>query len=57
MLDEYPDVINVKEVCNILRISKTTAYRLIQSGQLSSRRIGSAIRISKESLIEFLRNG
>jgi len=55
MLDQYPDVLTVREVCNVLRVSKTTAYRLLKTGQLSSRRIGSALRISKESLIDFLR--
>ena len=56
MLDQYPDVLTVREVCNVLRVSKTTAYRLLKTGQLSSRRIGSALRVSKESLINFIRN-
>ncbi len=56
MFEEYPDVLTVHEVCKVLRISKTTAYRLLKTGQLSSRRIGSALRVSKESLINFIRN-
>ena len=26
MLEKYPDVLNVKEVCTILRISRKTVY-------------------------------
>ena len=54
VLDQYPDILTVQEVCKILRISKTMAYRMLKTGQLSSRRIGSSYRISKESLISFI---
>ena len=37
MLENYPDVLNIKEVCEILRISKKTAYHLIKEGEIPYR--------------------
>ena len=31
MLEKYPDVLNVKEVCTILRISRKTVYALMRT--------------------------
>lgn len=55
MLDEYPDVLNTKEVMEILDITKNLLYRLIHTKQLPAYRIGSKKwRINKSSLIEYL---
>jgi len=39
----------VGEIAEILGIGRTSAYKLIRSGQFQTVRIGSAIRISKAS--------
>ena len=44
------------EVQQQLRISKSTLYRLIRSGQLPSVRIGDAYRIRALELEEYLSN-
>ena len=55
MLDEYPDVLNTKEVMEILDITKNLLYRRIHTKQLPAYRIGSKKwRINKSSLIEYL---
>lgn len=54
MLEHYPDVLTVDEVCNILRIARKTVYSLVKSGDLPSRRIGRIYRISKKQLVEYL---
>ena len=54
MLELLPDVLTVKDVQEILRIGRTQTYNLINTGQLPSIRIGSAIRIPKSALLEFL---
>lgn len=46
----------VKEVCDFLRISRNTAYRLIDDGDLSAIRIRGAIRV-KWSSVSALVNG
>ncbi len=54
MLEKYPDVLNVKEVCTILRISRKTVYALIRKGTISCRRIGRVYKIPKEGIIAYL---
>lgn len=53
-LDKYPDIITAEEVAEILRISKPIAYKLIQSNDIQSKKIGNIYRIRKESLISYL---
>lgn len=47
----------VEEIAEILRIGKSSAYALVNSGQFSIVKIGSAIRISKKSFDEWLERG
>jgi excisionase family DNA binding protein len=42
------------EVAEILNISKSMAYRLIQQGQIPPIRIGRSVRVSMESLTTFI---
>lgn len=44
----------VGEIADILGIGRTSAYKLIRSGQFQTVRIGSAIRISKASFDDWL---
>ena len=44
----------VGEIAEILGIGRTSAYKLIRSGQFQIVRIGSAIRISKASFDDWL---
>lgn len=56
MLDEYKDVINVNELCEILRIGRNSAYRLLQSGEIRSRRLGAKYLIPKIVIIDYLKS-
>ena len=56
MFNSYPDVLSVKQLCEILDIGKNTAYRLLQSGEIKSIKIGKVYKIPKKYLKEFLRN-
>lgn len=56
MFDEYKDIITVKELCQMLKIGKNTAYELIHSGQIKSIAIKRQIRIQKKSVISYLEN-
>lgn len=44
----------VKEICSILRISRPTAYKLLQSGAFSYIKFKNIIRISKDSFDSWL---
>ncbi len=56
MLDEYKDVINVNELCEILRIGRNSAYRLLQSGEIRSRRLRAKYLIPKIVIIDYLKS-
>ena len=52
------EVLNVSEVADVLRISETTVYRLIQFGHLKAVHLGARRRVvSREVLDEFIRGG
>lgn len=54
MFEGYSDVVNIQDVCQMLHISKRTAYSLIQSGQLPAKRIGRIYRIRKADVSQFM---
>lgn len=57
MMESYPDVLEIKEVCMILRVGRKTAYKLLKDGQISYRKIGRIYRIPKSAVIAYLNNG
>ena len=52
----YPDLMTVKDIQDILHIGRSTAYKLLQSGELRTLRIGSIYRIPKAYLTDFINN-
>ena len=44
----------VEEIAKLLSIGRTTAYALVKEGHFKTVRIGSAIRISRQSFDEWL---
>lgn len=55
MFSEYPDVVNVKQMCAMLGgIGMKTAYGLLQSGEIHYIKIGKSFKIPKVSIVEYL---
>lgn len=54
MFETYPDVLDVKDLCGILRIGRKTAYHLLKSGVIPYRRIGRNYKIRKDTIIEYM---
>lgn len=54
MLENYPDILSSKEVCQLLKISLHTLYNLIKTGELPARKIGGKYKIAKKSLIDLI---
>ena len=50
MFKDYPDVVSV----DMLRISTSFAYRLLRSGVLPAKKVGSKYIIAKKSVIAFV---
>lgn len=53
-LANYPDVLSVKELRQILRIGKLGAYKLLGSGIIHSFKIGNVYKIPKDSVIAYM---
>ena len=56
MFESYPDVVTVNELCEMLGISKKLAYRILDSQDIRSVKVGRIYRIPKAAIIEFLTN-
>lgn len=54
MLKDYPDVLTVQQVAEILGVGKNTAYQLIKEHAIGCRRVGRSIRVPKICLIDYL---
>ena len=49
-----PDVLTVSDLQKLLSIGRSTAYRLIESGEIRCIRVGRTIRIPKKFVVDFI---
>lgn len=54
MLKDYPDVMSIEQMCEILSISTKTGYRILREGKILSLKVGRAYRIPKAHLFTYL---
>ena len=54
MLQGYPEVLNIEQMCDILKVSTKTGYRLLKDGQIQTLKIGRSYRIPKAHLVAYL---
>jgi len=54
MLSKYPDILTTEDVCDLLKVSKHTVYKLIQTGELKARKVAGHYRIQKAELVNFI---
>lgn len=52
---DYPDVLDVKQVSQLLGVSTKTVYRLLRSGTLDSLKIGREFRIPKVNVMKYVK--
>lgn len=53
-LDQYPDVLNVDDIQEILGVGRRQAYELVSSGQFHTVRVGKRIKILKAVFVCWL---
>lgn len=56
MFEEYDDVLTIEDLCEMLKIGKNSAYKLLLSGEIKSFKNGRVWRISKQAVQEFIIN-
>ena len=54
MLEEYPDILNVEEACEVLRMGTNAMYGLLNSGKLKGYRNGRVWKIPKVAVKEYI---
>lgn len=47
--------LNINETCHLLRVSRTTLWRLIKEGRLKSIKLGSRVIIARENIYELFK--
>ena len=57
MLRDYPDILDIGQMCEILGISKKTGYRLLQDKKITCLKVGRAYRIPKVHILNYLNIG
>lgn len=56
MFLQYPDVVTIQQVMEMLNIGRNKVYELIQNGTIQTIRIGKKYIIPKVAVIQFLSN-
>jgi excisionase family DNA binding protein len=55
--DEWPELVTVKEVARVTRLSPMTIYRLVRDGTLDATRAGRSIRVHADSVRRLVKPG
>lgn len=56
MLENYKDILNIKELCEAIDVGKNTAYKLLNTGEIKSVRIGKVYKIPKVWVVDYILN-
>lgn len=54
MFRDYNDVVTIDELAEMLRIGKNVAYKLVNSGEINSFKIGGTHKIPRDSISDFI---
>ena len=54
LFKEYPDVVSVEQLMEMLQIGQSLAYRLLQNKIIPAKKVGRKYIIAKKNIIEFV---
>ena len=54
LFKNYPDVVSVEQLSEMLHIGQVLAYRLVRNGEINSRKVGRKYIITKQNVIDFI---
>jgi excisionase family DNA binding protein len=54
-LREYPDVLNVEQLSEVLSVSTKTIYKIIRSGELQHLKAGREYRVPKVMVLQYMK--
>lgn len=55
MFTDYPDIVSVAQLQEMLKIGETKAYTLLRNGEIKSKKCGRIYKIAKVNIIKFLK--
>ena len=53
MFPDYPDIVTVKQLREMIGVSRALAYKLISDGEIQAVKIGTSLKIPKASVINY----
>lgn len=54
MLENYPDILTIKQLKEVLKISQNKALDILHNGEIQYFRIGRSIKIPKKAVIDYI---
>ena len=57
LFTNYPDILSVAQLMEILQIGKVLAYKLIESKKIQAIKIGREYKVLKNSVLNLIYNG
>ena len=57
MFADYPEIVSVSQMQDMLGISRHAAYDLVRDGSIPAIKIGTSFRILKLNIIKFIADG
>lgn len=51
---DYPDIVSVEQLMQMLQIGQVLAYKLVKSGAIKARKVGREYKIPKINVIAYL---
>ncbi len=54
IFEEYPNMLTVEEMCEILNVARETGYRMVRRGDFEVLKLGRIIRIPKNQVLNYI---
>lgn len=54
MFEAYDDILNIEELAEAMKISKTQCHKLVNSGSIKANKEGKDWKIPKKAVIEYI---
>lgn len=56
LFNSFPDIMSVEQLQSAIGVGRSTAYKLVNTGEIRSFRIGTSVKIPKTSLLDYIAN-
>lgn len=55
-MDTYPEVLNLREAAELLRVHRMTLYKLVRKQAIPCRKVGGTWRLNRQEVMAWLAN-